>query len=230
MRNIFLIVVLALISQINLHAQEETTMENTPAKEETKMESVSYSLGILVAQNLKKQGFTDINLEEFGADIDDVLKGRPTKIEELQAQQMVQSYMKEAQAAQHKDNLDAGKAFLAENGLRGEVVTTDSGLQYEVLTPAEGRKPKATDEVTVHYHGTLIDGTVFDSSVQRGKPTSFPLNRVISGWTEGLQLMSVGSKYKFYIPYNLGYGDQAAGAEIKPFSALIFEVELISIK
>ena len=138
--------------------------------------------------------------------------------------------MKEAQAAQHKDNLDAGKAFLAENGLRGEVVTTDSGLQYEVLTPAEGRKPKATDEVTVHYHGTLIDGTVFDSSVQRGKPTSFPLNRVISGWTEGLQLMSVGSKYKFYIPYNLGYGDQAAGAEIKPFSALIFEVELISIK
>ncbi|MEL7424725.1 MAG: FKBP-type peptidyl-prolyl cis-trans isomerase [Bacteroidota bacterium] len=194
------------------------------------MESVSYSLGILVAQNLKNQGFKDINIEEFGAAIDDVLQDRETKVDVTQANETVQQYMQAAKAAQHKDNKDAGEAFLAENKLRGEVVTTDSGLQYEVLTEGEGSKPKATDEVEVHYHGTLIDGTVFDSSVQRGETTSFPLNRVISGWTEGLQLMSVGSKYKFYIPYNLAYGDQGAGAQIKPFSALVFEVELISIK
>ncbi|MEL6658098.1 MAG: FKBP-type peptidyl-prolyl cis-trans isomerase [Bacteroidota bacterium] len=194
------------------------------------MESVSYSLGILVAQNLKNQGFKDINIEEFGAAIDDVLQDRETKVDVTQANEIVQQYMQAAKAAQHKDNKDAGEAFLAENKLRGEVVTTDSGLQYEVLTEGEGSKPKATDEVEVHYHGTLIDGTVFDSSVQRGETTSFPLNRVISGWTEGLQLMSVGSKYKFYIPYNLAYGDQGAGAQIKPFSALVFEVELISIK
>ncbi|MEL6973009.1 MAG: FKBP-type peptidyl-prolyl cis-trans isomerase, partial [Bacteroidota bacterium] len=168
--------------------------------------------------------------EEFGAAIDDVLQDRETKVSPTQANETVQQYMAAAKASQHKVNKDAGEAFLAENKLRGEVVTTESGLQYEVITEGQGSKPKATDEVEVHYHGTLIDGTVFDSSVQRGKTTSFPLNRVISGWTEGLQLMSVGSKYKFYIPYNLAYGDQGAGAQIKPFSALVFEVELISIK
>lgn len=230
MRNIFLIVVLALVGQINVHAQDETKVETAPKQEETNMESVSYSLGILVAQNLKNQGFKDINIEEFGAAIDDVLQDRETKVSPTQANETVQQYMAAAKASQHKVNKDAGEAFLAENKLRGEVVTTESGLQYEVITEGQGSKPKATDEVEVHYHGTLIDGTVFDSSVQRGKTTSFPLNRVISGWTEGLQLMSVGSKYKFYIPYNLAYGDQGAGAQIKPFSALVFEVELISIK
>ena len=220
MRKFFLIVVLALVCQINVHAQEETK----------EMESVSYSLGVLVAQNLKSQGFKDINITEFATAIDDVLQGRETRIDPQQANEAVQKYMTEAKAAQHKGNKDAGEAFLAENGQRAEVTTTASGLQYEVMVEGDGEKPSATDEVTVHYHGTLIDGTVFDSSVQRNKPASFPLNQVIAGWTEGVQLMSVGSKYRFFIPYNLAYGERGAGAQIKPFSALVFEVELLSIK
>ena len=220
MRKIFLIVALALVSQINVHAQEETK----------EMKSVSYSLGVLVAQNLKSQGFKDIDVQEFAGAIDDVLQGRETGTNPTEANAVVQEYMSAQKAAQHKENKEAGEAFLAKNGLRGDVVTTASGLQYEVLTEGAGPKPSATDEVTVHYHGTLIDGTVFDSSVQRGEPTSFPLNRVIAGWTEGVQLMSVGSKYKFFIPYSLAYGEGGAGAQIKPFSALVFEVELISIK
>ena len=128
------------------------------------------------------------------------------------------------------ENLEAGRAFLAENAEDPEVVTTDSGLQYKVLQEGTGEQhPKATDKVTVHYHGTLIDGRVFDSSVDRGEPASFPLNRVIPGWTEGVQLMNVGSKYRFYIPYNLAYGENGTGS-IPPFSTLIFDVELISIE
>lgn len=221
MRTLLFTICLVLVSQLNLHAQEE----------ETNMEaSVSYSLGVLVAQNLKSQGFTDLNPEELAAAINDVLTGKETKVDPQQANAVIQQYMSDKAAAQHKGNKDAGEAFLAENGAREGITTTASGLQYEVIEAGTGNKPAATDEVTVHYHGTLIDGTVFDSSVDRGEPTSFPLNRVISGWTEGLQLMSVGSKYRFFIPYNLAYGEREAGAKIKPFSALIFEVELISIK
>lgn len=126
-------------------------------------------------------------------------------------------------------NLKAGKAFLEQNGKRSEVTTLPSGLQYEILVNADGNKPSETSTVTCHYHGTLIDGRVFDSSVQRGKPASFPLNRVIKGWTEGLQLMSVGSKYRFFIPPQLAYGERQVSAEIGPNSTLIFDVELLEI-
>jgi FKBP-type peptidyl-prolyl cis-trans isomerase FklB len=135
----------------------------------------------------------------------------------------------EMKAAKSKDNLEAGLAFLNENKKRPEVVTLPSGLQYEILTAAEGLKPRKTQTVTCHYHGTLIDGTVFDSSVQRGKPASFPLNMVISGWTEALQLMSIGSKWRLFLPPNLAYGDRQVSAQIGPNSTLIFDVELISI-
>lgn len=124
--------------------------------------------------------------------------------------------------------IEEGKAFLAENAKRDEVTELESGLQYEIMTTGEGPKPTATDNVTCHYHGTLIDGTVFDSSVQRGEPASFPLNMVISGWTEALQLMPTGSKWRLYLPPHLAYGDRQAGAHIKPNSTLIFEVELLS--
>lgn len=128
-----------------------------------------------------------------------------------------------------KKNLEEGETFLAENGKRDEVTVLDSGLQYEVLAEGDGDKPTEFNKVTCHYHGTLINGTVFDSSVQRGQPASFPLNMVIKGWTEGLQLMSVGSKYKFFIPHDLAYGDRHVSAEIGPNSTLVFEVELLGI-
>lgn len=219
MRILLLTVVLSLAGQFTLQAQEE----------KTNMDSLSYSLGVLVAQNLKSQGFENLDASSMAAAIQDVLTDKDLKIDVKEANAQVQSYMQAKQAAQFAENKGAGEAFLKENALRGNVVTTESGLQYEVLNPGSGAKPSATSNVTVHYHGTLIDGTVFDSSVDRGKPASFGLNQVIKGWTEGLQLMSTGAKYRFYIPYNLGYGEQAAGEKIKPFSTLVFEVELIKI-
>lgn len=218
MRTLIITLCLVLFSQ-TIFAQEEKSITD----------SVSYSLGILVAQNLKKQGMQDINAAELAAGVQDVLNDVP-KMDVMQANAKMQEYMQQLSMAEHKDNMDAGAAFLKENGARPEVTTTASGLQYEVITEGDGPKPTASDEVTVHYHGTLIDGTVFDSSVDRGSPTSFPLGRVIAGWTEGLQLMPVGSKYRFVIPYDLAYGDRKAGQKIKPYSTLIFEVELLSIK
>lgn len=219
MRILLLTVVLSLAGQFTLQAQEE----------KTNMDSLSYSLGVLVAQNLKSQGFEGLETSSMAAAIQDVLTNNDLKIDVQQANANVQAYMQAKQAAQFAENKEAGEAFLKENALRDNVVTTESGLQYEVLKPGSGAKPSATSNVTVHYHGTLIDGTVFDSSVNRGTPASFGLNQVIKGWTEGLQLMSTGAKYKFFIPYQLGYGEQAAGQAIKPYSTLIFEVELIKI-
>ena len=132
-------------------------------------------------------------------------------------------------AAKGKVHKEAGEKFLAENAKKAGIVTLPSGLQYEVLNEGTGRKPKATDQVRCHYEGTLIDGTVFDSSYRRGEPAVFPLNGVIAGWTEGVQLMSEGAKYRFYIPFNLAYGANGAGASIPPYAALIFDVELIAV-
>ena len=134
------------------------------------------------------------------------------------------------QKAQSGGKISEGEAFLAENGKRPEVTTTASGLQYEVIEMGDGAKPTASSTVKVHYRGTLLDGTVFDSSYDRGEPISFPLNGVIRGWTEGLQLMPVGSKFKFYIPYDLAYGERGAGQVIGPYETLIFEVELLNIE
>jgi FKBP-type peptidyl-prolyl cis-trans isomerase FklB len=157
------------------------------------------------------------------------MKGEKPLLTPGQCQQTVQSYAMEHQSKAAEGNRIAGEQFLAKNKLRSEVTTLPDGLQYEILKSAEGPKPKSTDKVLVHYHGTLIDGTIFDSSVERGEPISFALHQVISGWTEVLQLMSVGSKWRVYIPFNLGYGEQGSG-KIGPYSTLIFDIELLEIQ
>ena len=219
MRTLLIILMLALVSQYSLQAQAE----------KVNMDSLSYSLGVLVAQNLKSQGFDQVDPTSLATGIADVLSGDSLQIELEQANEKVQAYMADKQAAQYIEVKTAGEQFLAKNKLRGDVAVTDSGLQYEVLRPGSGNKPGPGDKVTVHYHGTLTDGTVFDSSVDRGTPATFGVTQVIQGWVEGLQLMSMGAKYKFYIPYNLAYGNQGAGPKIPPYSALVFEVELIKI-
>jgi len=194
------------------------------------MNKLSYSLGVILAQNLKHQKIEGFDSADLAKGIEDVMNEKDLSIPLEEANQFVQQHLQAAAMAQHEEVVAAGASFLAENEKRSEVTTLPSGLQYEVLTEGNGPKPKATDEVTTHYHGTLIDGTIFDSSVQRGQPTSFPVNRVIPGWTEALQLMPVGSKWRLVIPHNLAYGEQGAGDVIKPFSTLVFDVELIGIK
>lgn len=192
------------------------------------MDSLSYSLGVLLAQNLKNQGFDSVDAESLASGFSDMVAGT-AKVDAKKANSVVQKYLGDKQASQFASIKEAGEKFLAENAQKDSVQVTESGLQYKVLTEGTGPNPSATDKVTVHYHGTLIDGTVFDSSVERGSPTSFPLNQVIAGWTEGVQLMKVGGKTRFFIPYDLAYGSRGAGEKIKPYAALIFDVELISI-
>ena len=194
------------------------------------MDTISYSVGMIIAKNLKSQGIKKIDNASFSQAMDDVFAGKETAVSADEANRVFSGYVESMQASVHEDNKVAGEEFLAKNKARKEVKTTASGLQYEVLTPAAGLKPKLTDKVNVHYHGTLTDGTVFDSSVERGEPISFPLNGVIKGWQEGLQLMPVGSKYRLFIPYDLAYGTRAAGAAIQPYSALIFDVTLLAIE
>ena len=200
------------------------------SQNENKLDSVSYSLGLLVTQNLKDQGFTKIDQESFLAAMTDVLNGVAPKISVEMANQILSEAASENQMNMHKGNKEAGQAFLAANAERDGIQVLASGVQYEIMTEGNGPKPKATDKVRVHYHGTLIDGKVFDSSVERGQTISFPVNGVIAGWQEILQLMPVGSKWKVYIPYDQAYGERGAGADIKPFSALIFEIDLIGIE
>ena len=197
---------------------------------DTNMDSVSYSLGVLVAQSLKQQGFTDIDPAVFAQGVSDELGEDPAKISVANANQIVQSHVQQQQAKMYEDKIAEGKAYLQENARRPEVTQLPSGLQYEVLNEGDGPKPEATDRVTVHYHGTLLDGTVFDSSVNRGEPATFGVNQVIQGWVEGLQLMPQGSKWKLYIPYNLAYGEQGTRGAIGPYETLIFEVELLGIE
>jgi len=194
------------------------------------MDSLSYSVGVMMAQGLKSQNLTDLKPEDLAKGINDVLKNQPLAIKKEEAETIFRDYLQTQKASQHKDVVAAGKAFLEANKKRPEVKTTASGLQYEILKEGTGPKPTASSTVSVHYHGTLIDGTVFDSSVDRGSPTSFGVTQVISGWTEALQLMPQGSKWKLFLPYNLAYGERGAGAQIGPFSTLIFEVELLEIK
>ena len=189
-----------------------------------KMDSFSYSLGILIGNNLKNEGITNISAPDLVEALEDVLMGKG-KIAVQNANELVQKTMSEKAALQSAGVKEEGEKFLAENKNKPGIITTPSGLQYEVIQMGTGKKPSLQDKVKTHYHGTLINGKVFDSSVQRGEPISFPVNGVIKGWTEALQLMPVGSKFKLYIPYQLAYGERGAGADIKPFSALIFEVE-----
>ena len=199
------------------------------AQEEMEMDSLSYSIGIMMAQNLSRQGFDTVEAESLAAGIADVMAENELKINPAQAQQIVQDYLAEKRSKQFEAVIKEGKDYLEKNGAREGVITTESGLQYEILTEGTGDKPQKSDKVTVHYEGKLIDGTVFDSSIKRGEPTSFGVGGVIAGWTEALQLMPVGSKWRLHIPYNLAYGERGAGQKIGPYSTLIFDVELIKI-
>lgn len=193
------------------------------------MDNISYALGLNIGLNFKDLGATDINLDDFIAAMKDVFGGAKPKMEIADAQALIQDYLRKKNEEKSKTARKEGEDFLAENAKKEGVVTLPSGLQYQVLREGNGKKPKATDQVRCHYEGTLIDGTVFDSSYRRNQPATFGLNQVIPGWTEGVQLMSEGSKYRFFIPYKLAYGEQGAGGMIPPYAALIFDVELIEV-
>ena len=206
------------------------TNNNTYKKPETEMEKVSYSLGVNMASNVKSQGLDSIDANAVAKAFNDVFEGNDLDISEEESMTILQEFFGKIQAEKSAKANEAGAAYLAENGAREEVTTTESGLQYEILVSGDGPKPTTSDQVTVHYHGTLTDGTVFDSSVDRGQPATFGVTQVIKGWTEALQLMSVGDKWKLTIPSNLAYGDQGAGGMIGPGATLVFEVELLGIK
>ena len=194
------------------------------------MDKISYAIGLSMGQNLMGSGVTSLEYADLAAGIKDVLEKNQPQISYQEAQQVLGKFFSELEEKIAGEAKAAGEAFLAENAKREGVKVTESGLQYEVLEATIGQKPKATDKVRVHYEGTLIDGTVFDSSYKRGESITFGLNQVIKGWTEGLQLMPIGSKYKLYLPYQLAYGERGAGANIPPYAALIFTVELLGIE
>ncbi|MBO4451628.1 MAG: FKBP-type peptidyl-prolyl cis-trans isomerase [Bacteroidaceae bacterium] len=201
------------------------------------MDKLSYALGLGIGHQLKQMGLKgQLKIEDFALSITDVLNDNQLQMTNAEAQVLVNSFFQEqekkmqAQRAQAgKAELERGRVFLENNGKRAEVTITKSGLQYEVLTEGSGKHPKATDKVRCHYEGRLIDDTVFDSSYRRNEPAVFGLNQVIAGWTEGLQLMSEGAKYRFYIPYLLGYGESGAGEMIPPYATLVFDVELLEV-
>ena len=194
------------------------------------MKDFSYALGLVIGHNLKGSGISAIDAQEFAAAVKDVLENAQTRIDSRKAQQIVNERLTAMQEEAGRAARETGEAFLADNAKKEGVVTTESGLQYMVLTEGSGKHPVATDRVKCHYEGRLIDGTVFDSSYRRGEPATFPLNGVIAGWTEGLQLMGEGAKFRFFIPYNLAYGARGAVESIPPYAALVFDVELIEVQ
>lgn len=193
------------------------------------MNKISYALGLGIGQQLKSMGIEDFSVEDFTKSICDVLAGGELAMSHREAQALLNEYFDTQSKKQAQKAIAEGKAYLEANAKKEGVVTTKSGLQYQVLREGTGRSPKATDKVRCHYEGWLIDGSVFDSSYQRGEPADFPLNGVIPGWTEGVQLMKEGAKFRFFIPYLLGYGERGAGANIPPFSTLVFDVELVKV-
>ena len=201
------------------------------------MDKLSYALGHNIGHQLIGMGLKEsLNVEDYAAAIADVLQGRQPKMSHEEVHEVLEHYFAELEERQQAEAAERGKAaksegeaFLKENAQKAGVTVTPSGLQYEVVKEGSGRQPKASDTVRCHYEGTLIDGTVFDSSYRRGMPAEFGLRQVIAGWTEGVQLMKEGSIFKFYIPYNLAYGEHGAGADIPPYAALIFVVELIKV-
>ena len=199
---------------------------NAQSSEITK---VGYSLGYMMGENVK-QGAKELNPADISQGITDGFNGKPATMSREDMIKVVQTYEQNQMQARLQENLAKGDAFLAQNGKKAGIKTTASGLQYQILREGNGKTPKATDQVECHYEGTLINGTKFDSSYDRGQTATFPLNGVIAGWTEGLQLMKEGAKYRFFIPYTLGYGERGAGASIPPYAALVFDVELVAVK
>lgn len=201
------------------------------------MDKLSYALGLGIGQQLKQMGLQEnLVIEDFAASIKDVLADNDLKVSHQEGQQIVNNFFRDLEQKQNAAKAEAGKAakaegekFLAENAKKDGINVTKSGLQYEVLNEGTGKKPKATDTVRCHYEGRLLDGTVFDSSYKRNESADFGLQQVIAGWTEGVQLMAEGAKYRFYIPYMLAYGEGGASAMIPPFATLIFDVELIKV-
>lgn len=200
------------------------------------MDNLSYSFGMAIASQLLELGAETINVDDFSTAMKDMFTGKLPKIDPSEAQMLVSQYIQEQEQAKRKEQevkgvkaKSEGETFLKENSKRDGVITTASGLQYKVLQEGNGKSPKATDNVKCHYEGKFINGDIFDSSIRRGEPATFPLNGVIKGWTEGLQLMKEGAKFRFYIPFDLAYGANGAGASIPPYSTLIFDVELIEV-
>ncbi len=200
------------------------------------MDKVSYALGLGIGRQLQDLCGEDLNINDFTQAVRDLLTGNHLAIDEIEGQQLVIEFLQRRDAERKSEQAKLGEAakrageeYLEKNAARSGVTVLPSGLQYEVVREGTGCKPKATDSVKCHYEGTLVDGTVFDSSRRRGEPAVFPLNGVIRGWTEGLQLMQEGAVYRFFIPYNLAYGENGAGASIPPYAALVFEVELIEV-
>lgn len=221
-------------------AKSAATAKTTPAKPGTALassqDSISYSIGLSMAQNLKQYGITSVNSALLARGLEDAMKGQKAQLSPEQASQVMNTFMQKQMAVRNAEgqkvsaeSKKVGDAFLAQNKAKAGVITTGSGLQYSVEKEGTGAKPTATDRVKVHYTGRLLDGKVFDSSVERGQPAEFGVNEVIRGWTEALQLMPVGSKWKLYIPADLAYGDRGAGQDIKPGSTLMFDVELLDI-
>lgn len=200
------------------------------------MNKLSYALGLGIGRQLAQMGAEYLNIDDFSQAIKDILTGKEPQVSDQEAQKLVTTFFEEQEAKQraaaaekYKDNKEKGEAWLANKAMEEGVVALPSGLLYQVLNEGSGKKPTASDTVECHYEGRLIDGTVFDSSYKRGESATFPLNGVIAGWTEGVQLMSEGAKYRFFIPYQLAYGERGAGQAIPPFAALVFDVELIKV-
>ena len=232
MKNSLILMTAAVLSVLAMSCQPSGSGGNVELN--SLADSAGYAIGVLVGENNKQQiqsapGGEEINLEAMVAAFRQATLGEEGKMTAEEADQIIRSYFEAEGAKQSQLNLEEGNAFLEQNKSRSEIKTTPSGLQYEILEEGNGPIPTAEDQVRVHYHGTLIDGTVFDSSVERGEPAVFGVNQVIPGWTEALQLMPTGSKWKVYIPSELAYGTNGAGGAIEPNSTLIFEVELLEI-
>jgi FKBP-type peptidyl-prolyl cis-trans isomerase FklB len=232
MKSLNLLISMSIIitSIIVISCKTQEPVENKKIELTSAKDSASYALGMQIGNNLSQQGLNErLDVDIILAGIKDMTQNE-TLIEMDKTDALLQAFFEEMQKEESGDKITEGEKFLAENAKRDEVVTLPSGLQYEILVEGNGPKPDATSTVKTHYKGTLLDGRVFDSSYDRGEPTSFPVNRVIAGWTEALQLMPVGSKWKLYIPYNLAYGERGAGQLIGPFETLIFEIELLDIE
>jgi FKBP-type peptidyl-prolyl cis-trans isomerase FklB len=229
----FLITLIAGYSRLFAQSNKNPASKEKPGKQtltlSNQTDSLSYSIGIMVASFYKQQGISNINESLVNKAITDKMKGDSTLLSEQQCNQVLMAFIEKTKAEKASVAKKQGAAFLAENKTKPGVVTTASGLQYVVLKEGTGPKPTATDKVKCDYEGKLIDGTVFDSSIKQGKPIEFAVNGVIPGWTEALQLMNTGSKYRLFIPSSLAYGDQQMGPDIKPGSTLIFDVDLIEI-
>lgn len=223
-------VVSSLILVIAFPGCKYMTSGSHQVKLDNELDSVSYSLGLNVAKNIKNQGMDKINSDALVRAFQDVFNGKPTLVNDETSSRVLNIYFQNLQAVKTEKDKKAGQTFLDQNKIKAGVISLPSGLQYTILKAGNGQKPKLTDHVTVHYSGTTIDGKEFDSSVKRGKPVTFAVNEVIPGWQEALQLMPAGSKWRIFVPSDLAYGTRGSAPVIGPYATLIFEIELISVE